>query len=446
MKDFFNRHFHLDEHGTSVRTEVIAGITTFATMSYILIVQASMLVAAGMNGAGVMLMTALISGLATLAMGLYAKSPFALAPGMGTNAILAYTLVAQGICTWQQGIGIVFISGIFFVLLSLFKIREKVVEVIPKVLKIGVGASVGAFLIRLSLANANMINVSGSSFALNLDFANPAVLLSWIGLAITLLLYFLRIRIKGKTYHLRGALLISIFLITVIGIFMGQVQLPASIMTTNAFSNLGDVMFKLDIRGALNPALFTFMLMFFMSDFFSTLGTALGVAGKAGMLDENGDLPTIGKIFLVDSTATVVGALSGLTTITTYVESASGVEAGGRTGLTAVTTAICFFLSMLFAPLFLMVPTAATAPALIIIGISMMQTLKDVDFKSVEWFPVGLMVIVSIFGGIANGIALGLVTYCLTHWARYLFTDSREKAPNLLTIIITVLCCLQFIA
>lgn len=446
MKEFLEKHFHLTDSGTNIRTELLAGVTTFATMAYILIVQASMMVAAGMNGAGVMLATALISGLATLAMGLYAKSPFALAPGMGTNAILAYTLVGQGICTWQQGLGIVFISGCFFVLLSLFKVREKVVETIPKVLKVGVGASVGAFLIRLSLANAGMINVSGSSFALNLNFSDPAVLLSWIGLAITLLLYFLRIRIKGKTYHLRGALLVSIFLVTVIGIFMGQVQVPSSILTNNGLASLGDVMFKLDIRGALNPALFTFMLMFFMSDFFSTLGTALGVAGKAGMLDENGDLPTIGKIFLVDSTATVVGALSGLTTVTTYVESASGVEAGGRTGLTAVTTAICFFLSMLFAPLFLMVPTAATAPALIIIGISMMQTLKDVDFKSVEWFPVGLMVIVSIFGGIANGIALGLVTYCLTHWARYLFTDSREKAPNLLTIIITVLCCLQFIS
>ena len=363
----------------------------------------------------------------------------------GTNAILAYTLVAQGICTWQQGLGIVFISGTLFVLLSIFKVREKVVQVIPKVLKIGVGASVGAFLIRLSLANAKMINVSGSSFALNLDFSDKSILLSWIGLAITLILYFLRIRIKGKTYHLRGALLVSIILITIIGICMGQVSLPSSIITSNAFSSIGAVAFKLDIIGALKPALFTFMLMFFMSDFFSTLGTALGVAGKAGMLDEDGNLPTIGRIFLVDSCATVAGALGGLTTITTYVESASGVEAGGRTGFTAVTTAICFFLSMLFAPLFLMVPTAATAPALIIIGISMMQTLKDVDFKSVEWFPVGLMVIVSIFGGIANGIALGLVTYCLTHWARYLFTDSRSKAPGWFTIIITILCCLQFI-
>ena len=440
-----NKLFDLKGNGTNVRTEILAGVTTSATMAYILVVQASFMSAAGMNGTGVMLATALISGLSTLIMGLYARSPFALAPGMGTNAILAYTLVAQGICTWQQGLGIVFISGCIFVLLSVFKIREKVVEIIPKVLKIGVGASVGAFLIRLSLANAGMISVSGSSFALVLDFADPAVVLSWIGLAITLLLYFLRIRINGKTYHIRGSLLISIILITIIGIFMGQVKLPESIITANAFSNLGDVAFKLDILGALKPSLFTFMLMFFMSDFFSTLGTALGVAGKAGMLDENGNLPTIGRIFLVDSCATVIGAACGLTTVTTYVESASGVEAGGRTGLTAVVTAICFFLSMLFAPLFLMVPTAATAPALIVIGISMMQTLKDVDFKNVEWFPVGLMVIVSIFGGIANGIALGLVTYCVTHYARYLFTDSRQKAPSLFTLILTVLCCLQFI-
>lgn len=441
MKKFFD----LRANGTNTRTEIIAGITTFATMAYILVIQSSWMTAAGMNGTGVMLATALISGLATLIMGLYAKMPFALAPGMGTNAILAFTLVAGGICTWQQGLTWVFISGCIFVLLSVFKIREKVVEWIPKVLKVGVGASVGAFLIRLSLVNGNMISVAGSSYALNLEFSDPAVLLAWIGLAITLILYFLRIHINGKTYHIRGSLLISIILITIIGIPMGVVSVPASIITQNAFSSLGDVVFKLDFAGAFIPAMFVYILMFFMSDFFSTLGTALGVAGKAGMLDKDGNLPAIGRIFLVDSCATVVGAACGLTTVTTYVESASGVEAGGRTGMTAVVTAICFFLSMLFAPLFLMVPNAATAPALIIIGISMMQTLKDVDFKNVEWFPVGLMLIVSIFGGIANGIALGLVAYCLTHYARYLFTPSKAKCPNVLTLVITVLCCLQFI-
>lgn len=446
MKDFLERHFRLSERNTNLRTEIIAGITTMFTMAYILIVQASAMGDAGMNATGIMLMTAFISGLSTLAMGLYSNMPIALAPGMGSNFIIAYTLVAGGICTWQQAMGIVFISGMAFLLLSIFNIREKIVQVIPKVLKVGVGASVGAFLIRLSLVNGGMVSVNGSTYGLNFNFSDPSNLLVWIGLVITLVLYFLRFRIKGKTYHVRGSLLISIFLITIIGMFMGVVNTPTSIFTSCALSSVGDVAFKLDILGALNPALFTFMLMFFLSDMFSTLGTSLGLGAKAGMLDENGNLPVIGKIFLVDSAATVAGSLLSISTVTSYIESLAGIEAGGRTGLTAVTTAILFFLSMLFAPLFLMVPTAATAPALIIIGISMMQTLKNVDFKSVEWFPVGLMVIVSIFGGIANGIALGLVTYCLTHWARYLFTNSRAKAPNLLTIIITILCCLQFIA
>ena len=445
MQNFLDRHFHLSERNTNLRTEIIAGITTMFTMAYILIVQASAMGDAGMNATGIMLMTAFISGLSTLAMGLYSNMPIALAPGMGSNFIIAYTLVAGGICTWQQAMGIVFISGMAFLLLSIFNIREKIVQVIPKVLKVGVGASVGAFLIRLSLVNGGMVSVNGSTYGLNFNFSDPSNLLAWIGLVITLVLYFLRFRINGKTYHIRGSLLISIFLITIIGMFMGVVNTPASIFTSGALSSIGDVAFKLDILGALNPALFTFMLMFFLSDMFSTLGTSLGLGAKAGMLDEDGNLPVIGKIFLVDSAATVAGSLLSISTVTSYIESLAGIEAGGRTGLTAITTAILFFLSMLFAPLFLMVPTAATAPALIIIGISMMQTLKDVDFKSVEWFPVGLMVIVSIFGGIANGIALGLVAYCLTHWARYLFTDSRAKCPGWFTIVITILCCLQFI-
>ena len=445
MQHFLDRHFHLSERNTNLRTEIIAGITTMFTMAYILIVQASAMGDAGMNATGIMLMTAFISGLSTLAMGLYSNMPIALAPGMGSNFIIAYTLVAGGICTWQQAMGIVFISGMAFLLLSIFNIREKIVQVIPKVLKVGVGASVGAFLIRLSLVNGGMVSVNGSTYGLNFNFSDPSNLLAWIGLVITLVLYFLRFRINGKTYHIRGSLLISIFLITIIGMFMGVVNAPASILTSGALSSVGDVVFKLDILGALNPALFTFMLMFFLSDMFSTLGTSLGLGAKAGMLDENGNLPVIGKIFLVDSAATVVGSLLSISTVTSYIESLAGIEAGGRTGLTAITTAVLFFLSMFFAPLFLMVPTAATAPALIIIGISMMQTLKDVDFKSAEWFPVGLMVIVSIFGGIANGIALGLVAYCLTHWARYLFTDSRAKCPGWFTIIITILCCLQFI-
>ena len=317
--------FGIKERGSNVLTEILAGFTTFATMAYVLVVHTGMMIDAGMDGTGVMLSTALISGIITIAMGLYSNLPFALAPGMGSNAILAYTLVAQGICTWQVGIGMFMISGVVFVLLSLFRIREKVVEWIPKVLKIGVGAGVGIFLIRLSVINAGLVAPNFGGLG---DFSDPNVLLAAIGLGITLFLYFFRIEIKGHIYQIRGSLLFSIIITTIIGICMGLVELPESIFTHNALSSLGKVAFQLDVKSALNISYFSYILVFFMGDFFSTLGTALGVAGKAGLLDEDGNLPAIGKVFLCDAVGTCVGAAFGLTTVTTYVESASGVEAG----------------------------------------------------------------------------------------------------------------------
>ena len=435
--------FDFKNRGSNVLTEVIAGFTTFATMAYVLIVHTGMMIDAGMDGTGVMLATALISGLITIAMGLFTDLPFALAPGMGTNAILAYTLVAGGVCDWQTGIGMIVISGTVFLLLSIFKIREKVVEWIPKVLKIGVGASVGIFLIRLSIVNANLMAPNFGGLG---DFTDPNVMLAAIGLAITLFLYFFRVTINGRTYVIRGSLLFSIIITTIIGICMGLVAVPEKLFTTNALSALGNVAFKFDLKSALNFSYFSLILVFFMGDFFSTLGTALGVAGKANMLDEDGNLPVIGKVFLVDAIGTCVGACFGLTTVTTYVESASGVEAGGRSGLTSVVTGLLFIASMFLAPIFLMIPTAATAPALICIGISMMQTLGNCDFSDSEWYPVCIMLIVSLFCGLANAIAIGMVCYVLIHVCKYLFTSERNKEtlPSIATIIITILSCLQF--
>lgn len=436
--------FQIGARKSSISTEILAGLTTFATMAYVLVVHTGMMVDAGMDGTGVMLAVALVSGIITIVMGLYTNMPFALAPGMGSNAVLAYTLVLGGLCTWQEGMGMVMIGGIVFLLLSIFKIREKVVEVIPAVLKVGVGAGVGIFLIRLSIVNAGLMadNFGGLG-----DFSDPNVLLAAIGLGITLFLYFFRVTIKGRTYVIRGSLLISMIIITIIGLCMGVVSMPESLMTTSAFESLGKVAFKLDILGALKPEYFSFILVFFMGDFFSTLGTALGVAGKADMLDENGNLPIIGKVFLVDAVGTCLGGLFSLTAVTTYVESAAGVEAGGRTGMTALVTGAMFLVSMLFAPLFLMIPTAATSPALIVIGISMMQTLKNVDFSDSEWYPVAIMVLVSLFAGLANAIALGMVAYCLIHVCKYLFTSerSKENLPSIATVIITILSCIQFV-
>lgn len=436
--------FQIGARKSNVTTEILAGLTTFATMAYVLVVHTGMMVDAGMDGTGVMLAVALVSGIISIIMGLYTNMPFALAPGMGSNAVLAYTLVLGGLCTWQEGMGMVMIGGIIFLLLSIFKIREKVVEVIPAVLKVGVGAGVGIFLIRLSIVNAGLMAPEFGGLG---DFSDPNVLLAAIGLAITLFLNFFRITIKGRTYQIRGSLLISMIIITIIGVCMGLVSVPEKIMTTAAFESLGKVAFKLDLLGALKPEYFSFILVFFMGDFFSTLGTALGVAGKANMLDEKGNLPIIGKVFLVDAVGTCLGGLFSLTAVTTYVESAAGVEAGGRTGLTAIVTGAMFLVSMLFAPLFLMIPTAATAPALIVIGISMMQTLKNVDFSDTEWYPVAIMVLVSLFAGLANAIALGMVSYCLIHVAQYLFTSERNKAtlPSIPTVIITILSCIQFV-
>ena len=439
-----NDIFKIGARKSNVATEILAGLTTFATMAYVLVVHTGMMVDAGMDGTGVMLAVALVSGIISILMGLYTNMPFALAPGMGSNAVLAYTLVLGGLCTWQEGMGMVMIGGIIFLLLSIFKIREKVVEVIPAVLKVGVGAGVGIFLIRLSIVNANLMAPNFGGLG---DFSDPNVKLAAIGLAITLFLNFFRITIKGRTYQIRGSLLISMAIITIIGICMGLVEVPEKLMTTAAFESLGKVAFKLDLVGALKPEYFSFILVFFMGDFFSTLGTALGVAGKADMLDEEGNLPIIGKVFLVDAVGTCLGGLFSLTAVTTYVESAAGVEAGGRTGLTAIVTGAMFLVSMLFAPIFLMIPTAATAPALIVIGISMMQTLKNVDFSDTEWYPVAIMVLVSLFAGLANAIALGMVSYCLVHVAKYLFTSERNKEtlPSIPTVIITILSCIQFV-
>jgi len=330
------------------------------------------------------------------------------------------------------------------VLLSVLKVREKVVEAIPKVLKVGTSAGVGIFLIRLSLVNANLVAPNFGGLG---DLSDPTVLLAAIGMGITLLLHFIRFEIKGRVYQIRGDYLISIILITIIGVCMGVVQLPANPFTSDGGA-LADVTGKLNFLGAFKIEYFSWILVFFMGDFFSTLGTALGCASKAGMLDENGNLPTIGKVFLVDSVGTCVGAFFGLTTVTTYVESASGIEAGGRTALTSLVAGGLFILSMLFAPLFLIIPTAATSPVLVCIGISMMQGLKNVDFADAEWYPTCLMVIVSLFCGLANAIAIGMVAFIVVHLVKYIFVPSERKKENLPSIgawVVAILSCIQFV-
>lgn len=442
--ELLEKRFGLKNAGTNVRTEVVAGITTFATMAYILILNPKFMGMAGMDPVGVLITTALVSGLVTILMGAAANLPFALAPGIGSCVMIATGIVLQGLASWQTALGMVLISGTIFLLLSLFRLREQIVVMIPKNIKIGISAGLGVFIIRTALVNAGLITDGFKGFG---DFSQPQVRLAAIGLGIALLLSFFRFQFHGKVCQVRGALLISIILTTLIGVWMGCVELPESLFTSGAISSARNVCFKVDLLGALRLEYISLIFAFFISDFFGTLATALGLAGKIGMMDENGNFPAIGKVFLVDAIGTVIGAFTGLAVVTTYVESASGVESGGRTGLTAVVTGIMFLLCIAFAPVFLMIPDAATAPVLIMIGISMMQGLRNVDFSDQEWPPVAVMVIAMLFYGISQGIAIGLLAYCIIKLAWALFAGQRGEGalPSWPTVILTVLACCQFI-
>ena len=398
-----DKYFRLKEHNTNVKTEMVAGITTFMTMAYILVVQPSFMAAAGMDVGAVTVATALLSAVFSLFMGLYTNLPFALAPAMGSNAFFAYTLVAGGVVSWETGLGMVFISGVLFLLLTLFGLREVIVKLIPKNIKLAIGVAVGFYIALLGFKNGGLMQID-NSIKMG-DVKSPGVLLTIIGLVV---MVFLTAR------KVKGAVLIGILVTTLIGIPMGVTHMPESLVSMPP--SIAPIAFKLDIMGALKWSFFPLMFTFFVGDFFSTLGTVLGVSAKAGLLDENGDLPNINKPFLVDAIATVVGAVFGSTVVTTYIESASGVEEGGRTGLTAVITGICFALTIFVTPIAGMIPNEATAPGLILIGLLMISGIKSIEFDDfTEAFPAFATILFTAYtSSISNGISIGIISYTLT--------------------------------
>ncbi|SCH35487.1 Putative permease yicO [uncultured Clostridium sp.] len=398
------RLFKLKEHKTDVKTEVAAGITTFMTMAYILIVQPTFMSAAGMDIGAVTVVTALLAAIFSIFMGLYTNLPFVLAPAMGSNAFFAYTLVAGGVVSWQTALGMVFISGVMFLLLTLLGLREIIVALIPKNVKHAIGIAVGFYIVSLGFSNGGLMVIDGSSISMG-DMTNPAVILTIIGLVI---LIFLNLR------NVKGSVLIGIIITTIIGIPMGITSIPQSLITMPP--SIEPIAFKLDIISAFKWSFFPLMFTFFVGDFFSTLGTLIGVSAKADLLDENGDLPEINKPFFVDALATTIGALFGSTTITTFIESAAGVEEGGRTGLTALTAGICFALIIFITPIATMIPNQATAPALIMIGLLMISSIKDLELDDfTESFPAFATIIFTTFtSSIPNGISIGIISYMLT--------------------------------
>lgn len=401
--NFIDKYFQISERKSNVKTEIGAGTATFMTMAYILIVHPMIMKSAGMPANQVFTVTALMSGIFSFLMGLYAKLPFALAPAMGSNAFLALTLVGSGTITWQQGLAMNLVSGIVFLIMSLFGFREVIVKFLPKSLKLGVGATVGIFLIELGFSSGQIMNLSKGSISIG-SFSNPVMLTSVLGVFITMILVARKVKFD---------MLWGIIITTIIGIPLGVTQLPERFISLP--SGISDIAFQLDFSHILSIKVLPILFVFFVGDFFSTLGTLLGVSEKAGLLDENGDLPEIQKPFTVDALGTVVGAIFGTTTITTFVESAAGVGAGGRTGLTAIVTSLFFFLSLFFSPIALMIPAAATAPVLIIMGIMMLSGLRYVDYDNfTDSFPVFFMIVVTAFtNSISNGVGVGIIAYAL---------------------------------
>ena len=427
--------FKLKERKTNLRTEIMAGLTTFMTMAYVLAVQPSAIVGFGaeptitdVNGVviskqAILIMCALISGLITLLMGFYSNFPFALSTGMGTNFLLG-SMIQSGELSFGGAMAIILISGIIFVVLSIFGIRDLIVRMIPRNIKVAISASIGFFIAYLGFSNAGIGSYDGG-IGMG-DFTQPTVLLALLGLLIIGVL---------TAYKVQGAILYGIVIITLLGIPFGVTVLPEKIFEVPSFSTVSNICFNFDFKNILTGGSIVLIFVAFFGDFFSTLGTVLGVAGKAKMLDEKGNLPGIEKPFLVDAIGTVVGACTGNTTITTFVESSSGVEAGGRTGLTAIVTGLLFLAATFFSPLFVIIPDAATAPALIFVGFLMISGITEVDFSdfSEAFGPFVMLVFTTFCGSIAAGIAAGI----LAHVIIKLFTGKfREIHPGMYILCI----------
>ena len=423
------RLFKLKENRTNVKTEVVAGIVTFMTMAYILMLQPMFMESAGMNYGAVTVATALVSAIFTFIMGVYTNLPFALAPAMGSNAFFAYTLVQGGIVNWQTAMGMVVISGVLFLILSILGLREMIVKTIPKNIKFAISAAIGFYIVSIGFKNGGLMVIDKDITLGNIKA--PEVLLTIIGLGIFIIL---------MSRKVKGAIFIGIVLTTIIGIPMGITQIPDSLISSPP--SLDPIFMKLDIMAALKLSFIPLIFTFFVSDFFSTLGTLLGVSNKANLLDEEGNLPNIGKPFLVDSLATIVGSIFGLTVVTTYIESAAGVEEGGRTGLTAVTTSICFALTIFFTPIAAMIPSQATAPALIIIGLMMLTGIKDIELNEfTEAFPAFATIVFTIFTqNIADGISIGIISYLFTK-----LVSGKYKELNIGIYILAIPLILYFL-
>ncbi len=401
------KFFQLKAHNTTVRTEVIAGITTFLAMAYILAVNPLILGDAGLNPAGVFTATALAAAGATLLMALTANLPIALAPGMGLNAFFAYTVVIGMKYSPALALTAVFLEGLLFIVLSFFNVREAIVESIPVNLKKAVAAGIGLFIALIGMKNANIIVDNPATLVSLGDISSGTALLGIIGLIITAILY---------TMKIRGSILLGILITTVIGIPMKITAPFGGWENWSLFSfPQAPLFWQFDFSKVFTFQFFTVFFSFLFVDIFDTIGTLVGVTTRAGLVDKQGHIPRVKQALLADAVGTVFGAMLGTSTVTSFIESSSGVAEGGRTGLTALTTGILFLIALLFSPLFLLIPAAATAPALIIVGFLMLSTAAEIHFDDpTEGIPAFLTIIMMPFTySIAEGIVYGILSYVI---------------------------------
>lgn len=422
---FLDRIFKLSAHGTSIRTELLAGLTTFVTMAYIIFVNPDTLKATGMDQGALFMATILAAAASTLVMGLFANWPFALAPGMGLNAFFAFSLVigSKGAISWQMALGAVFISGVLALIVTLTGLREIMIKAIPISLKHAVSAGIGFFIMLIGLKNAGIVAAFEPTIIALGNMKSPGVLLAIIGLIVTAALVARRVP---------GGMLIGIVATTLLGIPMGVTKLPSAYFSMPP--SLAPTFMQLSFSGVLSLSMVTVIFSMFFADLFDTIGTFVGVAGKAGLMDEQGNLKGGSRALVADSCGTIIGAVLGTSNTTTYVESAAGIAAGGRTGLTAVTTAALFLLAAFISPIALAIPSAATAPALIIVGVLMASPLLEINLNDFsEALPAVLTAIMMPFTfSIATGLALGFIAYVAlnvaigkaakVHWMMYVLT------------------------
>lgn len=423
------RYFRLSAHGTTVRTEILAGITTFLTMAYIIFVNPAILSDAGMDFGAVFVATCLAAAIGTAIMGLYANYPIALAPGMGLNAYFTYGVVLGMGHSWQVALGAVFLSGVLFIILTILPVREWVINAIPRSLKMAISAGIGLFLGIIALKNAGIVVDHPATLVTLGALSSPPVLLAAAG-------FILMVALDAK--RVPGAIIIAILATTMAGVllgvseFKGIASLPPDPTPT---------FLQLDIAGALQVGLLAVVFAFFFVDLFDTAGTLVGVAHRAGLLDAEGRLPRLKQALMADSVATVAGSTLGTSTTTSYIESAAGIKAGGRTGLTAVTVAVLFLASLFLSPLAGTVPAYATAPALLFVACLMTRGLAELDWEDVTEYVPGVVAALAmpLTFSIAHGIAFGFITY-----AAIKLLSGRAGEASVMVYILAALFVVKF--